>query len=777
MDFEQNFFQLAFTYIKDKIPTLIDFMVGFEVVDKNEDGTQSLGLFMFDIRGRKFYVPVMYSNGELKGADLLYDRSADRFIPNKDNWVDHILSQSPAETGFGATDDEEDLEFANPDVKNLFDGDPYKAGSNVPLTGMSGLNDLVSDGEDLVVEEDESEDDDGPSDYAQTLAVDDDDRITEDYTPAASKDASTFSSMLDEGKSPEWGSLVDFFRNEDGSFASKFAQALASEPELHKAAHSFYGDDLYAALEEAEFSSDLNALPKVAAEEPKIRIITSPMDSGVKDILNEEEIQSLVEDGIAFVDTRDEEEKSIPYQVISELAVSSPTESGMYSALLKGGEFKKVTVFSHLLGQKHSGLKAHSGAHSNFNPEVDVDRMSTCLVLDTELKTAFIEDPYEVLVNVTEDTRSFKDYVYALPSVDTLAISKEPSATATNRDVTQYVIVDPDSFSATPPLFIEDKVTAEGASTMHAFANKSWIDNVVVSDRHKGLKYMHGTIYAGPECKVIELKQPKYGTPKLVLGNHFDLDKVLKREFSEVKVSCVGLDEYHVFSGAVTEPFCMHNKALKTLVTKLGLDASEARSLIKEAKIHGEKKELYKLAAPGDMTYPSVPDPAMMSSNPTLGVMEQGPGTQLVPAMESGGGDPQRDAIEASLTGMNQSDGPAMSSESVQEILQAAQTGEREVFDTATISNLLDANEIEALLTRFTKDLNVALDRLGRLAFLLMLHRNKFLDRFGSDDIIDIEDSLNNTFKGLGELVLKLKEREISADAGFAVETDLSEVA
>ena len=58
-----------------------------------------------------------------------------------------------------------------------------------------------------------------------------------------------------------------------------------------------------------------------------------------------------------------------------------------------------------------------------------------------------------------------------------------------------------------------------------------------------------------------------------------------------------------------------------------------------------------------------------------------------------------------------------------------------------------------------------------------MLHRNKFLDRFGSDDIIDIEDSLNNTFKGLGELVLKLKEREISADAGFAVETDLSEVA
>ena len=45
MDFEQNFFQLAFTYIKDKIPTLIDYMVGFEVVDKNEDGKISYSEF------------------------------------------------------------------------------------------------------------------------------------------------------------------------------------------------------------------------------------------------------------------------------------------------------------------------------------------------------------------------------------------------------------------------------------------------------------------------------------------------------------------------------------------------------------------------------------------------------------------------------------------------------------------------------------------------------------------------------------------------------------
>jgi hypothetical protein len=39
--FEQNFFQLAFAYIRDKIPNLMDYMLGFEVVNKNDDGTFS----------------------------------------------------------------------------------------------------------------------------------------------------------------------------------------------------------------------------------------------------------------------------------------------------------------------------------------------------------------------------------------------------------------------------------------------------------------------------------------------------------------------------------------------------------------------------------------------------------------------------------------------------------------------------------------------------------------------------------------------------------------
>lgn len=762
-DFEQNFFQLAFTYIKDKIPTLIDFMVGFEVVDKNDDGTQSLGLFMFEVRGRKFYVPVMYSNGELKGADLLYDHSADRFVPNKDNWVDHILSQSPAEAGFAATEDEEDLNIANPDITELFDNNPYKS-SSIPPIGAAGLNGLVESNGEVEAEEDESTDDD------------DDTPVTDSYTDKSDiKDASVFKRMLQVGNSPQWGSLTDFFRNEDGGFASKFAQTLIHEPKLHKAVHEFYGDEIYAALAEAKFAQDSADLPKVAADEPKITVITSPIDSGVNEILNEEEIQSLVEDGIAFVDNRDGEEKAIPYRVETEVTIASPTESGKYSVLMKGGAFKDTVIFINMLGRNADNID--EGWDVPTSPGApSIGLKNTSLIVDTEAGMASPANPYDIFVQVTETPGDFITYVENLPTTSIINNTPSPDYTKDKTDVAQYVLVDPNTYQATPPLSIENKVTVDGTTNMGAYnwSGDSNVQTVTISDKYKGLSYSRGSVYANPDCKVIKVTQPEHHKP-LPLGSQQDLDSVLLKDFEDIKVSCVGFDEYHIFTKKSTVAFCRYKKALTTLVVDLGLNSTEARQLIADAKQDGEKSALYKLAGPGDMIYPTLEEGASFTQDPTLGVTEQSLAPQFIPAMQSGSQDPQARAIEDQITGMNQTGG-ALNPQSVQGILQAAQTGEREVFDTATITNLLDVNEIDALLTRFTKDLDIALDRLGRLHFLLMLHRNKFVGRFGSDDIVDIEDSLNNIFKGLGELVLKLKEREISSDAGFAVETDLEEV-
>jgi hypothetical protein len=579
-DFEQNFFQLAFTYIKDKIPTLIDFMVGFEVVDKNDDGTQSLGLFMFEVRGRKFYVPVMYSNGELKGADLLYDHSADRFVPNKDNWVDHILSQSPAEAGFAAKEDESDLDIANPDITELFDNNPYKS-SNVPLIGAVGLNNLVENDGDIEVVEDESTDDDDETPQAD--AQTDKSHI---------KDASTFDRMLRTGDSPKWGSLTDFFRNEDGSFASKFAQTLMREPELHKAAHKFYGNEIYEALAGAKFAQDAAELPKVAAEEAKLKVVTSPIESGVKDILNsEEEIQSLVENGIAFVDNRGEDEKAIPYRVETDMAISSPTESGKYSVLMRGGVFEDMYIFANLVGTSTDPRHSDLGS-LDFGSVDDIKR--SYLAIPANGKEGFVVNPQDILVQITETPGAYVDYIDSLSGTDKVKNSKAPDYTKDERDTNLYIFIDPDTYRATVPLYIENKVTVDNVSNMdaHNYGVNSRIERVSISDKYRGLSLQSGTLCVSSDCKVIEVIQPEHPrTP--ALGGQIDLDIMLRKDFEDIKVSCVGPDEYHVLTKKSTVAFCMYKKALTTLVVDLGLTAPEARQLLVDAKKDGKKIAAY----------------------------------------------------------------------------------------------------------------------------------------------------------------------------------------
>ncbi len=83
-EFEKSFADLAYSYINQNAPKLLDFMVGFQVLDHNEDESKAVGVFGFSVGGKKkemFYAPVFFLNGKLKGQELLYNGTADLFMP------------------------------------------------------------------------------------------------------------------------------------------------------------------------------------------------------------------------------------------------------------------------------------------------------------------------------------------------------------------------------------------------------------------------------------------------------------------------------------------------------------------------------------------------------------------------------------------------------------------------------------------------------------------------------------------------------------------------
>jgi hypothetical protein len=107
--FEQAFSSLAYAYLKDKAPRLIDYIVGFQLVDRNNDNTKAVGVFGFKVGSQWLYAPVFFLNGDLKGHELLYTKSQDAFVPMKENWVNYLMSRKPHVLGEGSPQETQQL--------------------------------------------------------------------------------------------------------------------------------------------------------------------------------------------------------------------------------------------------------------------------------------------------------------------------------------------------------------------------------------------------------------------------------------------------------------------------------------------------------------------------------------------------------------------------------------------------------------------------------------------------------------------------------------------
>jgi len=97
----------------------------------------------------------------------------------------------------------------------------------------------------------------------------------------------------------------------------------------------------------------------------------------------------------------------------------------------------------------------------------------------------------------------------------------------------------------------------------------------------------------------------------------------------------------------------------------------------------------------------------------------------------------------------------------VRSVIDAAQSGQREVFDTAMVGAMLRAVRDDSLVDRYMGELTKGLDKLGRILFMFYWHGDRFAERYGKSDMPELEDSLRNAFEMLGDVILFLKQKTI----------------
>lgn len=106
----------------------------------------------------------------------------------------------------------------------------------------------------------------------------------------------------------------------------------------------------------------------------------------------------------------------------------------------------------------------------------------------------------------------------------------------------------------------------------------------------------------------------------------------------------------------------------------------------------------------------------------------------------------------------------------------AAASGQKEILDTAVISGLVKTLDTDSAVDGYIGDLLLGLDRVGRILFMYYWHNDKFKDRYGQQDMTELEDNLRNVFKNLGELTLFLKQKTIEPDQADSSEVELTDV-
>jgi hypothetical protein len=737
--FEQAFSNLAHAYLRDSAPKLLEHEIGFQLLDRNRENTKAVGVFAFKVGSHWLYAPVFFLNGDLKGHELLYIKNQDMFVPLKENWVNYLINRKPSILGSGIDKNLTQFGQRQPDFTQL-SRSPAKFGSAQPT-----LKEMMT-------------------------AV----------MPTLAKTATmnTAEAINDLGRSLNFAT---FLKEARLTTIDVLVKSCQHAPQLAEAIQDFHGLDI---IKEAiaiakqresvtKIASVLDSAPEKSKAKSKLKVITH--DATVQTALppgySEEDQEKLLQDGVLIKDERGDDEVSVPYHIQVEKKLFTPTESGLYHVLVKPGNIEKCYIAVHPMG---------AAKRADFVTVVRVD--GTPDWLNTRADQVFclsrVEgDEFDSWYDGLSDANS------ASKSGRYMAINKRGDGTVPFRVLREYGESGYGGNSYEVHLEDHNKYPARGSIGACCYTDPlnydKYRDGVRLHLNGKdgsSLRSSMGDIFVPTGYKLLKVSKGEDDVesadgqaacgcgesdpPALQPGNLVDAQLALLQKTGALVVYHTGT-EVVINPGLNKEARITPTKAIAVLVEQHGLREKAAREILKRA---AEKRKLecrVKYADPygGPMMIHNAPT-APADPGPVMGgetIMGTSVPTQLgidvgVPVAGMSASQTDRSVYNPNTQ---------LDNNMINNVLNAAQTGQREVFDTAMIGTMLRAVRDDGLVDRYMGELTKGLDKLGRILFMFYWHGDRFADRYGKADMPELEDSLRNAFEMLGDVILFLKQKTI----------------
>jgi hypothetical protein len=709
---EQTFSDLAYTTLRDRASALLDYLIGFQMLKQEEEGKRAVGIFGFEIEDKVYYVPVFFLNGEIRGMDALYSSDSDLFVPLIESWINSIINKRQLEVG------EKDTRSRN------------ERGVRVPsyirlktLPSSHGAVNLKLGADQMST----------PREYDGTIGL-----------PQALQEAGA---------------------------VNMFKTAVLKNAKLREAFEQFY-----------EVMDLAPAAPqqKTAAEQRPVTIITSITDEKVSD-LSDSQREQLMADGVAVIDKRPEVSKSILYATEARRALENPTDGGLYDVLWGDGTVEPALVMQTTDGMPHVFvLRLSDGKHCTIAASrVTVLRQYSAAEYAKELdkagKTPSEVRPGNVAVFASYDgtctggfcirqrDQGISDTVVLIPedqyfsNVRGAAYDSSPIAYSQgprdhrrhrvdpNERVTAIVI---GSFGSKEPIYTENKL--------------------VVNDKGFRAIVVNQASFTSQDHYVEEKYSDKKPDIILCAGDFGDFNTIVQQLQKTAQDLTVWRTDNQI---NVRDQKGTHSlsktAALSHLMINHGMGESDARMVVDT--VRADTETFYVKYAESFEGFPEFPgDDVDATFGNEMDAFHDGqiPISMRMPKTPKdnrefysyqspfGGGGHEGNGVAGGEAGGNPLD----------KTVEAAKSGQKEVFDASVMGSLLKSHAPLELVDRFMPTIITGMDRVGRILFLLMWHYKDFEDRYGENDLAELIDNLKSTFNDMGEVVMFLKKRTLSGD-------------
>ena len=788
-DFERAFATLAHAELAQKAPGLMPYLIGFQVVHKNDDGSRAAGVFGFKVGEQWYYAPVFWMNGKIRGYDLLYIVGQDLFVPMQESWVNYVTNRKPYVMGDGILDKNlTQLGVMQPDF-TIFRRSPLTKGACAKA-------------------------------------------FTGEYEawckPAAMYVLPTDEKYASLGKN---ASLNVMLMKLPGEYTEAVLKAMKGNTKFAEAVYRFYKpEDLCVAAKSIGRSSIFKKAEPM--DERMISSDGSTEDTEVKVLygtnnIRPEEFRQLTADqreklmrGDAVVDdNREPKTRSEVYREPEyEKVFQTPSISGCWKIITRTDGVRDCVVSIHV---KPIGKAAVA---PNASIVVDMDNNKYCMCNKQDILARVQVDPmnwmkkYETFrsaqnvgpgdigVFVTKDficTQPFKvlksttdsegnktlcvrvddsvkgprnrfgdvkddlkpptqpsmanssiryDRVYNSSEAD-IGLSGNHGCCTVGGDGIDYQY-DRDQFYC-------DAGTAarEAPYDSEAYKRRCHGNHIRLTRKPVSMSNVQDTfIVCQDDVKFIPIKvdakvaAKEYGSwSNLDLAGQADVDVQLRKMGMErVYVYYDGDAEFKVVADSFQQKRAGFGRTLGALINGLGMSEEDSRILLKEATQNTKTSCLVKMAY----------KPAMLSMDPVSTYDSTYRANVQVPMSDMG-----VIPSNAPYPNMQESMQPIIDPHAQSMAIGAADQGQKEVFDLSLLASLIrSSGDTDGKIQDFLKEVILGNDRIGRIMFLYYWHNDKFSDRYGDKDLSELEDLLRETFKSVGDLVLFLKQKSIEPE-------------